>query len=267
MNVLAVTLLGYLMLGAVAGTLAGLLGVGGGLIIVPALVAVFTFQGISPEVVMHLAIGTSLATIVVTGSSSALGHWRRGSVQWPWFAALLPGLMAGAIIGVLVAGQLTGPLLGTLFGLFVLAIAAKMAFGFSPVIQRDSQPSPYAMALAGSVIGGVSAFFGIGGATMAVPWLSRCGASLTQAVGTSAACGVPIAVLGALTFIVMGWGNPQLPSWATGYVMWPAFIMIVITSIPFAHLGVRWAHRLPSHVLRWAFAALLTAVGLKFLLS
>lgn len=102
---------------------------------------------------------------------------------------------------------------------------------------------------------------------MAVPWLSRCGASLTQAVGTSAACGVPIALLGAATFIWMGWGHPQLPGWTTGYVMWPAFISIVMTSVPFARVGVRLAHRLPSHLLRWAFAALLAAVGLKFLLS
>ncbi|MCA1773837.1 MAG: sulfite exporter TauE/SafE family protein, partial [Halomonas sp.] len=107
----------------------------------------------------------------------------------------------------------------------------------------------------------------IGGGTLAVPWLSRCGASLTQAVATSAACGVPIALFGAVTFMWMGWGNPQLPAWATGYVMWPAFIIIVMTSIPFASVGVRLAHRLPSHVLRWAFAFLLTVVGLKFLLS
>lgn len=267
MSVFAATLLGYWLLGAVAGTMAGLLGVGGGLIIVPALVAVFTFQGLSPDVVMHLAIGTSLATIVVTGTSSALGHWRRGSVYLPWFVALLPGLMGGAVLGVLVAGQLTGPLLGTLFGTFVLLIAVKMAFGFSPVALGVTQTPAYAMTLAGSVIGGVSALFGIGGATMAVPWLSRCGASLTQAVATSAACGVPIALFGTATFMWMGWDNPQLPPWATGYVMWPAFITIVMTSIPFARVGVRLAHRLPSHVLRWAFAILLTAVGLKFLLS
>ncbi|KPQ22481.1 sulfite exporter TauE/SafE family protein [Halomonas sp. HL-93] len=267
MSALAVTLLGYWLLGAVAGTMAGLFGVGGGLIIVPALVAVFTFQGLSPDVVMHLAIGTSLATIVVTGISSALGHWRRGSIHFPWFVALLPGLMAGAIMGVLVAGQLTGSLLGMLFGLFVLSMAVKMALGFTPTPNQAVNTPAYAMVLAGSVIGGVSALFGIGGGTLAVPWLSRCGASLTQAVATSAACGVPIALFGAATFIWMGWGHPQLPSWATGYVMWPAFITIVMTSIPFARVGVRLAHRLPSHVLRWAFAALLTVVGLKFLLS
>lgn len=267
MSTLATTLLGYWLLGAVAGTMAGLFGVGGGLIIVPALAAAFTLQGLSPDVVMHLAIGTSLATIVVTGMSSTLGHWRRGSIHLSWFLALLPGLMIGAILGVLVAGQLAGPLLGTLFGLFVLSVAVKMALGFTPSPRQAAQPTRYAMVLAGSVIGGVSALFGIGGGTLAVPWLSRCGASVTQAVATSAACGVPIALLGTVTFIWMGWGNSQLPSWATGYVMWPAFIIIVMTSIPFARVGVRLAHRLPSHILRWAFAALLTVVGLKFLLS
>jgi len=267
MSVLAASVLSYLLLGVVAGTLAGLFGIGGGLLIVPALVVAFTFQGFESEVVMHLAIGTSLATIVVTGASSALGHWRRRSIHTPWFMALLPGLLAGAVIGVLVAGQLSGPLLGTLFGLFVLTIAVKMAIGFGPVSRQAATPPGYAMIMAGGVIGGISALFGIGGATMAVPWLSRCGAHLTQAVGTSAACGVPIALLGAATFIWMGWGHPQLPDWTTGYVMWPAFLSIVITSVPFARLGVRLAHRLPSHVLRWAFAALLAAVGLKFLLS
>ena len=99
-----------------------------------------------------------------------------------------------------------------------------------------------------------------------MPWLTRCGAQMTRAVGTSAACGIPIALFGAATFAVVGWGNPQLPAGATGFVMWPAFLGIVLASVPFARLGARLAHRLPARVLKLAFAALLTLVGLRFLL-
>ena len=257
-------LLGYLALGAVAGTMAGLFGVGGGLIIVPALVFAFGLLGVSPEVAMHLAVGTSLATIVVTGASSAWGHYRKGSIHRDWFMALLPGLLLGAVAGVFVAGALSGGVLGTLFGVFVLLVAGRM------VLDRGPRPGSMApgragMGLAGVIIGGVSALFGIGGGTLSVPWLIRCGAEMTRAVGTSAACGIPIALLGAATFMVVGWGNPQLPAGATGFVMWPAFFGIVLASVPFARLGVRLAHRLPARVLKLAFAALLTLVGLRFL--
>ncbi|MDN3523212.1 sulfite exporter TauE/SafE family protein [Halomonas ramblicola] len=264
MNAL-VALLGYLALGAVAGTMAGLFGVGGGLIIVPALVFVFGLQGVAPEVTMHLAVGTSLATIVITGASSAWGHYRRGSIHRQWFLALLPGLLLGAIAGVFVAGALSGGLLGTLFGIFVLLMAARLALGRGP--RPGSQaPGRSVMALAGAVIGGVSALFGIGGGTLCVPWLIRCGATLTRAVGTSSACGVPIALFGAATFIVVGWGHPLLPAGTSGFVMWPAFLGIVLASVPFARLGVHLAHALPTRVLKLAFAALLAVVGLKFLL-
>ncbi|MCE8018173.1 sulfite exporter TauE/SafE family protein [Halomonas sp. MCCC 1A17488] len=258
------TLLGYLALGAAAGTMAGLFGVGGGLIIVPALVFAFGLQGVAPDIAMHLAIGTSLATILVTGASSAWAHHQRGSIRRAWFLALLPGLVLGAIAGVFVAGALSGGRLGTLFGVFVVLVALRMALGVGPRAGRAA-PGRLAMGLAGVVIGGVSALFGIGGGTLSVPWLSRCGASMTQAVGTSAACGLPIALFGALTFIVVGWHHPSLPVGATGFVMWPAFFGIVLASVPCARLGVRLAHVLPARVLRLAFAALLLIVGLRFL--
>ncbi|WP_193091906.1 sulfite exporter TauE/SafE family protein [Halomonas colorata] len=259
-------LFGYLGLGAAAGTMAGVFGVGGGIIIVPVLMFAFGLQNIPSEITMHLAVGTSLATIVVTGASSALGHYRKGSVHRAWFLALLPGLMMGAIGGVFIAGNLSGTVLGMLFGIFVLLLATKMVFGLSPK-PGFVAPGRIAMSVAGAVVGAISALFGIGGGAMTVPWLSRCGATMTQAVGTSAACGLPIAAVGALTFIIMGWGNPLLPAWATGFVMWPAFFGIVLTSVPFARIGVRLAHVLPAHVLRLCFALLLTVVGLRFVLA
>ncbi|GAA3896862.1 sulfite exporter TauE/SafE family protein [Halomonas cibimaris] len=263
---IALTLLGYLALGATAGTLAGLFGVGGGIIIVPALVFAFGLQGVAPEVVVHLAVGTSLATIVVTGASSAYGHWQRGSIRLPWLKALLPGLVAGAVLGVFVADGLSATLLGTLFGVFVVLVAVKMLLGLAPK-PGAQPPGRAAMGVAGVVIGGISALFGIGGGTLSVPWLSRCGAGMTQAVGTSAACGLPIALTGALTFIVVGWGNPVLPAAATGFVMWPAFLGVVLASVPFARVGVRLAHVLPGHILRYAFAVLLIVVGVRFIMS
>ena len=264
MSLLA-SLAGYLALGALAGTLAGLYGVGGGLIIVPALILAFEWQGVAEAVTMHLAVGTSLATILVTGSASAWGHSRRNSIRRDWLLALLPGLMLGAVGGVFLAGSLSGGRLGTLFGLFVLLVAFKMALGRGPR-PGSIAPGRAVMGLAGAVIGGISALFGIGGGTLSVPWLTRCGATMTQAVGTSSACGLPIALFGAGTFVAMGWGEPLLPDGTVGFVMLPAFLGIVLASVPFAHLGVRLAHHLSTRTLRLSFAALLATVGLTFLL-
>ncbi|MCP1330446.1 sulfite exporter TauE/SafE family protein, partial [Halomonas sp. R1t4] len=172
----AAILASYLALGAVAGTMAGLFGVGGGIIIVPVLVFAFGLQGISPEITMHLAVGTSLATIVITGASSALGHFRKGSVHRAWLMALLPGLMLGAIAGVFIADNLSGTVLGTLFGVFVLLLATKMVIGLTPK-PGTIAPGKVAMTIAGGVVGAISALFGIGGGAMTVPWLSRCGAT------------------------------------------------------------------------------------------
>ena len=199
--------LGYLALGAAAGTMAGLFGVGGGLIIVPVLVFAFGLQNIPPEITMHLAVGTSLATIVITGASSALGHFRQGSVYRPWFLALLPGLMVGAIGGVFIAGSLGGRIGHTLWH---LCSAVSNQDGFWSIAQGWLiAPGKFAMVVAGGIVGAISALFGIGGGAMTVPWLSRCGATMTLAVGTSAACGLPIALVGAITFMVMGGGIPS----------------------------------------------------------
>lgn len=257
-------LLAYLGLGAAAGTLAGLFGIGGGLIIVPALAAAFAVQGVAEPVIMHLAIGTSLATIMITGSSSAWGHYKKGNIRHDWFMLLLPGLLLGAVSGVFIAGSLSSGALGSLFGVFLLVVAGRMIL-VKQVSSGQLAPGRPVMVAAGAVIGGMSALFGIGGGTLSVPWLSRCGASMPQAVGTSAACGMPIATVGAATFIATGWGVPDLPAGATGYVMWPAFLAIVVTSVPFARVGVRLASVLPAKKLKMAFAMLLLVVGVRFL--
>lgn len=256
----------YLAIGVVAGLLAGLLGVGGGLVIVPALAIAFTLQGIPDSVLMHLAVGTSLATIVITSIASVRAHHRRGAVRWREFALLTPGILFGALAGAAIAGRLPGATLRTLFGLFALAAALQMGFGLKPS-PRHRFPEPPGMSLVGSIIGAVSAVVGIGGGSMTVPFLVWCNVPVRQAVATSAACGLPIAVAGAAGFMLTGRGHADLPSYSSGFVHWPAFAGIVVTSMLFAGLGARLAHGLPTAILKRVFALFLTGVGLHLLLS
>ncbi|GHB24987.1 sulfite exporter TauE/SafE family protein [Salinicola rhizosphaerae] len=256
----------YLVVGAIAGVLAGVFGIGGGIVIVPALVFTFLAQDFAPSVVAHLAVGTSLATIVVTGASSAWGHWQRGSVRRDWLILMLPGLIVGGVLGVLLASSIPGDALTRLFGVFAIVMALKMAFAGQPATQGRA-PRRWPMTLAGAVIGGVSTLFGVGGGVMSVPWCSRFTSRMTEAVGTSSAIGLPIALIGMITNVIVGWGEPDLPAGATGFVMWPAFLGLIVTSVPMARLGVKIAHALPARTLRRIFALLLVVVGIKLIIG
>lgn len=256
----------YLLTGIVAGILAGLLGVGGGLVVVPALAVLFTWTGMSPKVVMHLAVGTSLASIVFTASSSTWAHHRHGAVDWDLVVRMGPGIVAGVIAGALVADRLSGPALARVFGVFLLLVAWRMGVGRLPSPHRRP-PASLALAGAGGIIGGISALVGIGGGTMSVPFLVWCNLPMRGAVATSAALGLPIAVTGALMFGVTGSGRSELPDWASGYVHWQALAGIVLTSVPFAPLGARLAHRLPTRTLRRVFALFLIVVAGGMLLA
>jgi len=251
-------------LGAFAGVLAGLLGVGGGLVIVPVLAMLFYQAGFSPAVIMHLAIGTSLASIVLTSLSSVWAHHRRGAVRWALFATLAPGIVLGALLGALVAHHLPSDKLRTVFGLFELVVALQMGMNLRPPAQRGL-PGRLGMGLAGGVIGTVSAVVGIGGGTMTVPFLQWCNVPMRQAVATSAACGLPIAVAGAAGFVVTGWREGALPSGSSGYLYWPAFWGIVSASVLFAPLGARLAHRLPAAALKRFFALFLLLLASRML--
>lgn len=260
------TLLIYLALGAGAGLLAGLFGIGGGLVIVPVLIFTFTAQGFAPEILVHLAVGTSLATIIPTSISSTLTHHRKQGVNWSWFKLIAPGIVLGALLGAWTASLLSGLALQAIIGVFVLLVAVQMGFNLQPAPSGRALPAPV-MASAGGGIGWASAIFGIGGGTLSVPFLTWCNAPMRQAVGTSAALGLPIAIFGALGNVFSGWQNPLLPEWSSGYIFWPAFIGIVLTSVPFARLGARLAHFLPERLLKRLFALLLLLVGLRFLLA
>lgn len=255
----------YLGVGAFAGLLAGLFGVGGGLVIVPVLVFVFETRQVAPDLVMHLAVGTSLATIVFTSLSSVRAHHRRGAVQWRTFARLTPGIVVGAWIGAALADLLPSDALRRFFGVFELAVAAQMGLALRPAPHRDL-PARFGMGLAGVAIGGLSAIVGIGGGSLTVPFLTWCNVPMRNAVATSAACGLPIAVAGALGFVVAGWGESQLPSWASGYLYWPALLGVVAASVVLAPVGARLAHSLPGDLLKRGFALFLAALGIRMLI-
>jgi len=255
----------YLVLGACAGVLAGLFGVGGGIIIVPVLVFSFTLQGFDASVLTHLAVGTSLASIVFTSINAVLEHHRKGAVQWPIFAWMTLGILLGAGVGAKTASLIQGPMLQKIIGVFALVIAAQMALDLKPKASRGV-PGKAARVAAGGVIGWASAIFGIGGGSLTVPFLIWRSLSMQQAVATSAACGLPIALSGALSFILVGWQEPGLPAWSLGYVYLPALLGIALTSMFSARFGARLAHRLSPRLLKRLFALLLFGVGLNFLL-
>ena len=255
----------YLLLGAVAGFLAGLFGIGGGLIIVAVLVMAFTTLGFSQEVLVHLAVGTSLATIIPTSLSSSFAHHKKQGVKWPWVKLITLGLGLGALVGAYTASLLSGLALQAIIGAFVMLVAVQMVLKLQPK-PKEGEPHGLVLASAGGVIGWASTIFGIGGGTLSVPFLIWCNAGLRQAVGTSAALGFPIALFGTLGYLWAGWQHPDLPELATGYIYWPALLGISVASVPFARLGAGLAHYLPELLLKRLFALLLFLVGLKLLL-
>jgi uncharacterized membrane protein YfcA len=258
-------LIAYLVLGALAGTLAGLLGIGGGLVIVPVLAWTFLADGFPGDLSMQAAVGTSLATIVVTSISSVLAHHRHGAVLWPVFAILAPGVLAGALLGALAAHVMASDALRILFGIFELSVAVQMGLGLRPAPHREL-PGRMLMAAVGTVIGLISALVGIGGGTMTVPYLVWSNIPVRNAVATSAAVGLPIAIAGATGFVVTGLGS-AMPAGSIGYVYLPAFAGIIVTSALFAPVGARLAHRLPTQVLKRVFAVFLAVVGVKMVVG
>jgi uncharacterized membrane protein YfcA len=252
----------HLVIGALSGLLAGLFGIGGGVIIVPALVFLFKETGMAPGWIAHLAVGTSLAAIVGTGLASTLAHHRCGGVRWDLVVRLGAGLVLGAGCGALLAGLVPQVWMTRAFALFLGFVGWRMLFP-RRIAKVRVLPGPLGIALAGSGIGALSALVGIGGGTLTVPFLNARGIGLREAVGTSAACGLPIALAGTLGFILVGWGRADLPSAATGFVYWPAVAAILLASMPTAPLGARLAHRLPVDVLRRAFGVLLLVVALR----
>lgn len=251
--------------GVLTGFLSGLFGVGGGLVLVPVLVALFAVQQFDPAIHMPLALGTSLCTIVVNGMSSTLAHHRRGAVDWNIFSRLAPSLVIGALIGAQLASAVPSATMKVAFGIGELLVAVRLLTAGKPKPGRGL-PSSLGMSAAGAVIGTISAMAGIGGATLSVPYMTWCNVVMQRAVATAAACGLPIAVAGAIGYVVSGWSVSDLPAWTTGYVYWPAAVAVMLAGVVMAPVGARLAHRWPPEKLKLGFALLLTVLGLKMLL-
>jgi uncharacterized protein len=265
LNLSLLVIMAYILLGAVAGIIGGLLGLGGGIVIVPALLYLFIQQGFSAEIQMHLAVATSLTTIIFTSMASTWSHHRHGAVYWEVVAYLVPGIVIGCVLGALTANNLRSETLRIAFGLFELLVAIQVGLGLKPSGKRQL-PGNNGMVFTGGVIGTMSTILGIGGGTLTVPFLLWCNVNIRNAVATSAACGLPIAAVGALSFIITGWNHYALPQGSTGYVYWPAALAILVTSILTAPLGVRLAHILPVTILRRIFALVLAIVGIRMLI-
>lgn len=259
-------LLGYLVLGAVAGLMAGLFGVGGGLIIVPVLMYTFQLSGISTDVAAHLAIGTSLATIIFTSISSTYTHHKKGNIDWHVVRWLSLGIIFGCILGGFTASLLQGKTLKIIIGCFVLCMSIQLGLNLKPKASK-TLPNIYGLSIVGFLVGWASAIFGIGGGSLIVPFLAFCSLVMQRAVAISAACGFPIALSGALSYAYFGWDVTGLPSWSLGYIYLPALIGITLTSMIFSRLGAKLAYRLSPVLLRRMFAIFLFIVGCSFFIE
>lgn len=258
----------YLPLGVFAGLCAGLFGVGGGIVIVPFLLLAFEFFAKDPEVMMHMAVGTSLACVVPTAMSSAWGHHRKQAVMWPWFRNLAPFLIVGGLLGGWTADQLPGDVLAIMLATFLILMAFQLFTKTDrPMLEaQDMQmPSVVMFGVAGTAMGWISAMMGIAGGALAVPFMTAFGSGVRRAVGTSAAIGVPVAASGALSFIVTGMDHANRPELSFGYVYLPAFLGIVLTSTFFARVGARLAHALDQRLLQRMFACFLAMLSIRMI--
>ncbi len=268
-------LLVYLCIGVFSGYIAGLFGVGGGMIIVPALTLSFTLHGLPSAIVVHMAVATSLAVIVLTAISSIKQHHNQGAVRTDLLRLLAPGLVVGAFAGAWVAKQIPALTLELGIGLFAWFVAGQMLYNNLNLTKPQTHTgitslakTPYITPVqsgAGLLIGGLSAIFGIGGGTFTVPYLTAQGISIQQAVGTAAAAGLPIALAGAVAFMLFSPPAGLAVPHTLGYVYLPAFIGIALTAVWAARLGALKAHQLSTTQLKLAFALLLFVVGLVFI--
>lgn len=253
------------LLGIVAGVLAGLLGIGGGLVLVAALAWLLPLFGVPQDAIMHTALASSLASIVLTGASSARAHARRGSVLWPTVAWMVPGLLLGGWLGSGLAVALDDVVLRWVVAIYCLVAAWQIGFGRSRAPADGSEvPAPrgWPMSLAGGGIGALSAVVGIGGGSMTVPLLVWRGVRPVRAVGTSSACGVAIGLSSAVGYALHA-PPGALPALGVGYVYLPAAIGVALASVLAAPWGTRLAHRLSGEALRKVFALFLLLVGLS----
>ncbi len=250
------------VLGIVSGLLAGLFGIGGGLVIVPVLAVLFKAHGFSADLIMIMAVATSLAVISFTAVSSVWAHHRLGSVIWPKVLRLVPGIIVGSAVGAMVAKQISAEGLRIFLVVFLLYVGIQMALEITPKagLLKQSRLLDFFVAI---IIGLLSAIVGIGGGTLTVPYLVRGQMIMRNAVAISSACGLPIAVAGTTSYILLGLNVGNLPEGSIGYIYLPAFLATGLTSILTAPLGAKLAHRLPAKKLKRYFSLLLFVMAAK----
>jgi uncharacterized protein len=256
--------LAYLGLGAFAGFFAGLLGIGGGSVLVPLLVMAFAAQGFDGGEVLHLALGSSLASIVFTSISSVRTHHRHGAVLWPIAAWMACGVVFGTIIGTRFASVVPAHALAIFFTCFIIVVALQMIVEARPPAQHKL-PGRWGLGIAGAGIGAVSCLVAIGGGALTAPFLTWCHVRIQNAIATAAAVGMPIAIGGSLGYLYNGWGNPALPPHSLGFIYLPAVIGVAAASVLTAPLGARLTHRLPVRTLKRVFAGVLVVLATKML--
>lgn len=263
MNALALWI-PYAICGIFAGMLAGLLGIGGGLIVVPFLIIFLPTIGVNPAHVMKIAIGTSLAVIAITATASVTTHHRHQAVLWPLFSQLLPGIILGAILGTTFAIYLPGTVLQRLFGIFVIVTAYLMASNFQ-TSPSTNLPGPSGLRCVGIILGCISSVLGTAGGIFVVPYLTYHRVPIHHAAATAAACGLPVAITGAISFMIMGSPTQTSLAWSTGYIYWPAFLGIASLTVFVAPIFAKLSHRLPAQKLKKIFALFLLVTAAKML--
>jgi len=258
--------LGYLAIGAVMGFFAGMLGIGGGALIVPLVTILFQAQELPRDHILHLAVGTAMASVLFTSISSLRAHAARGAVRWEVFRRITPGILLGGLVGGLIAGMLPTRWFAVVFTALVYYAATSMLFDFKPKPSRQL-PGRVGMFVAGTLISGFSALVAIGGAVMSIPLMVFCNVPLVQAIGTAAAIGFPIALSGTVGYVLTGWDATGLPPYSLGYVYLPALAGIILASVFTAPVGAAVAHRVPVRRLRQVVAVLFYLLATRMLLK
>ncbi|KON81185.1 sulfite exporter TauE/SafE family protein [Azoarcus sp. PA01] len=256
--------LSYLALGAFVGFFAGLLGVGGGGIMVPVLTSLFVAQGFAVDSVVHLALGTSMAAIVMTSLSSLRAHHRHGAVRWDVVRSITPGILLGTFAATFIASRVASEPLAIFFAGFMAYVALQMLANVKPKPSREL-PGWLGMSAVGAGIGGVSALVAIGGGSLSVPFMTWCNVKVHNAIGTSAAIGLPIALAGTVGYLVNGWDGTGMPEYSLGFIYLPALLLVSSVSMFTAPVGAKLAHQLPVATLKKVFAGVLILLCAKML--
>lgn len=259
-------ILAYLLIGILAGFFSGLLGIGGGIFVVPALLYVFDLQNITSPYIMQIVIGTSLAVMCSSTLFAFLIHQHSNKNIFPIYKRLFLGVVVGAIIGAILASLMSSKVLRVLFGILLICVAIFMV-----VLIRQSTkkqlPNYINTTAVGAIIGVLSGIFGIGGGIIAVPYLTFYNVNIRTTIGVSAAVAFTVALVGSLAYILLGLNKPDLPTYTLGFIYWPAFLIVGVLTPLFAYFGAKLAQRMPTTVLRYIFAVLLCVIGLDMISS